>query len=356
MKKNLWIIAVLVVVVFAVLVLHKPKIETPLQPKPMASATQPSNSEVRVASNNSVANQPHAAIASSQNNAPTPSESDIEAKYRQGLISKDEVMAEINRLQFKQPRSFYGKVIDQNGQPIAGVDVTGSIEILNDAGDGLQTQTFATQSDSEGLFDFTGKTGAPIKFIVKKEGYLMGQRGEGYQGPPSEKTTPNNRAILTMWKPHGAELLVGSSIDAKIPHDGTPTFFDIATGKESSSGDLQVVLSRFPLQIGPGLVHPYDWQCKVEILRGGLLSENDSYPYWAPEGGYQPSFEFEISSNSVPWRNQLEQSFYIKTPQGQYGRMQFSIYSATTPATVQMNFTINPSGSQNLEPDQAKQP
>jgi hypothetical protein len=352
-KRNiLLIIAAVVVVVFAVLVLHKPRTETPLQPKPMASVVQPSNSEVRVASNNSVANQPHAAVASSQNTSIPP---DIEARYRQGLISKDEAIAETYNLRFKQPRSFYGKVIDQYGQPVVGVEVTGSIEMLNDSGDGLQTQTFETQSDSEGLFDFTGKTGAPIKFTIKKEGYMLGARGEGYKGPPSEQTTPDNRAILTMWKLHGPEKLIGSSIDANIPHDGSPVTFDMTTGKESSNGDLRAAISQFPLDVKTGRER-FDWSVKVELINGGLLEENDPYPYWAPANGYQPSFEFNVSSNAPEWVPNLKKSFYAKNAQGQYGIMRFSVYPGRSPTGLEVNFNINPSGSQNLEPDQAGQP
>jgi len=38
-------------------------------------------------------------------------------------------------------------------------------------------------------------------------------------------------------------------------------------------------LLRSPLQIAPGLLHPYDWQVKIELINGGILEENDPYPY-----------------------------------------------------------------------------
>ena len=325
--------------------------ETSLQPKAVESVMQSSHSEAGAAVSNSLASQlPTAAVASQDSTVPT----DIDARYKQGLISKDEAIAEPYNNQFKQPRSFYGKIIDQYGQPVVGVQVTGSIEVLNGLGNELQTQTYNTQSDSEGLFAFTGKTGAPINVVVKKEGYIMGGRGDVYHGPPGEKTTPDDRAVLTMWKLHVPEPLLSYNIDSQVPYDGTPITFDIATGKQTSDGELRVTLTRSPLDVRRGR-DIFDWTIRTEIIGGGLITENDPYPYWARENGYVPLFEFSMGSNNIPWHSTITQNFYIKTARGQYGRMQASVYSALTPARIQFGFTINPSGSQNLEPATEKQ-
>jgi hypothetical protein len=273
--------------------------------------------------------------------------------YREGGIDKGIAMAEMMLLQNYQSQSFYGKIIDQNGSPVADVDVTGNIVMQGGLGDGVKNQTYKTKSDADGLFEFTGKRGWQLNVIVKKDGYLIGERGEGYKGPPGGKTTPADRAILTMWKIHGAEPLNSSSIDAKIPHDGTPTKFDIATGKVVPTGDFCVTLSQFPLEVKTGR-EKFDWTAKIEVISGGLIEEKDPYPYWAPVGGYQQAFEFTVSSNALEWAPNLKKNFYIKTVQGQYGLMQFSVYSGRSPTALEVHFTMNPSGSQNLEPAQAK--
>jgi hypothetical protein len=92
-----------------------------------------------------------------------------------------------------------------------------------------------------------------------------------------------------------------------------------------------------------------------EILGGGIYLENDPYPYWAPGNGYQSSFESNMSSNNVPWSSSFQGNFYIKNARGQCGRMRANVYAALTPARNQFDFTINPSGSRNLEFDPAKQ-
>jgi hypothetical protein len=244
----------------------------------------------------------------------------------------------------------YGKVIDQYGEPIANVGVKGNL-ILNDGTyGGFNVKKFTTTTDSNGCFEFTGKHGAALNLLISKDGYKMGDRGEGYKGPVGGKSSPDNRVILTMWKIHGGEPLIKSAINAKLSPFGSSATFDITTGKAATAGDLQMIFSRFPPAIAPGLVRHYDWRFKIEVVNGGLLQENDPYPYLAPDTGYQPSFEINVSSNNVPWQNQFEQSFYIKNSQGHYGLMKVLVYSASTPPEAQISFTVNPSGSRNLEP------
>jgi hypothetical protein len=108
---------------------------------------------------------------------------------------------------------------------------------------------------------------------------------------------------------------------------------------------------RSPLEV-PRSGQEFDWAVKIEMLQGGLLLENDPYPYWVPENGYSPSFEIKMDSNDPSWYSHLTQNFYIKNARGQFGSMHAEIYTALTPARIQCGFTINPSGSQNLEPAQ----
>jgi hypothetical protein len=113
--------------------------------------------------------------------------------------------------------------------------------IMTDAGPtASKEEGHTTQSDSAGLFQFTGLHGASLGVAVSKLGYEWGARGEGYQAPVGGKSSPDNRAILTMWKLHGPEPLNHSAIEVKIPHDGTIVAFDIASGKQSPNGNLRV--------------------------------------------------------------------------------------------------------------------
>lgn len=275
---------------------------------------------------------------------------DIATRYNDGDIGKGQATLEIYKAQNRQPQDFYGKVIDQFGAPIAGVDVTGSIVVMGGLGDGASNQTYTTQSDSAGLFEFTRKTGWKFNVVVKKNGYYMGQRGEGYQSQIGSSTQPTDRAILKMWQLRGPEPLVSSSFETKIPYDGTPVTISTAAQKIDPNGDFRVTLLRSPLEVRRS-GQLFDWALRIEMLQGGLVAEGDPYPFWAPSDGYEQSFETNINTNNVPWNSTISQDFYIKNATGQYGRMRVNVYSALTPAKIKFEFWINPSGSHNLEPE-----
>ena len=90
------------------------------------------------------------------------------AAYRQGKVSKGTMMILMQRAANAQPQDFYGKAIDQHGQPISGVAVTGNLMVMGGLGDGAKNRTLATQSDTNGLFQFTGIKGWQFNIVVKK--------------------------------------------------------------------------------------------------------------------------------------------------------------------------------------------
>ena len=196
------------------------------------------------------------------------------------------------------------------------------------------------------FFPFQSPKAAP----QTKGGYTLNLSA---QQPDNSQTNLKNSVVFTMWKLRGSELLTGASVDAKIPNDGSSVIFETVTGKKSPNGDLRVTLSQYPLEIKKGWER-FDWSIKVEVLNGGLVEENDTYPYWAPTDGYQPSFEFNESTNAAKWLGGIQKKFYIKTAQNQYGVMQFKIYPGRSPTGIEANITLNPSGSQNLEPAQER--
>lgn len=277
----------------------------------------------------------------------------IDTAYRQGKIGKDQAIQETLMEENKQPLDFYGKVIDQYGQPVVGAKIKGTV-FLNVNFVRSSDEIHYTETDADGNFSFTGLHGVQIGAWPTKEGYKMGGRGEGYQAPVGGKSTPDNRVVLTMWKLRGAEPMRHISTEARIPFDGTSAVFDTVTGKENPDGDLKITLLRSPLEVRRS-GQKFDWSVKIEIPHGGIMAENDPYPYWAPESGYQPFFQFGMASNNIPWDSTITQNFYIKNSQGQFGRMQLKPYASATPAGIKFDLWLNPSGSQNLEFDPSKQ-
>jgi hypothetical protein len=354
-NKYLWILSILAIIIGWSLFQHAHTQKTESQTiANVMVATTTTNLSVQVLASNAKTSQSSVADTNTNGSSLENVVKEIDQRYHQGMISKDKAILETINAENLKSQDFYGKAIDQYGEAIVNAAVNGNLILSDGTYGGFNVEKYATTTDSNGLFEFTSINGASLNILINKTGYKMGDRGEGYRGAAGKKTSPTDRAILTMWKLRGAEPLIYSGINAKIPHDGTPIAFDMATGKTSSGGDFRVILTQNPLEVKNGW-EKFDWSVKVEILNGGLMEESDAYPYWAPADGYQPTFEFNESTNAVKWLGGVQKkNFYIRTAQGQYGIMQFSVYPGRSPTGLDVNFTINPSGTQNLEPGFSK--
>ncbi|MCU0782522.1 MAG: carboxypeptidase-like regulatory domain-containing protein, partial [Verrucomicrobia bacterium] len=127
----------------------------------------------------------------------------IEHACRQGEIDRSVAMGELMALQDNQSQNFYGKAVDQNGQPVAGADV--SVEVNLTIGHG---GTQNNKTDAAGLFQFTGLRGQSLNLTLEKKGFQISSRGPGLKGLNGSDTSPNNRAVYSMWKKgQGTELI-----------------------------------------------------------------------------------------------------------------------------------------------------
>jgi hypothetical protein len=214
-------------------------------------------------------------------------EGDAIRAYRKGLISKNEVLWAHFLIGNAKSQDFYGKVVDQYGQPVIGANVIGYLRL--DEGLGIndeKVEEYKTKTDTEGLFQFTGLHGAQFGQKVSKAGYEMGQGTGFYVSPNSEdKTSPTQRAIFNMWKFRGTEPMIHVEAGAGIACDGSPTRFDLLSGKKSSNGDLIVKLTRNPVNIDRR--RPFNWSVTLEIPNGGFQEITNLYPNEAPVEGYQ---------------------------------------------------------------------
>jgi hypothetical protein len=253
----------------------------------------------------------------------------------------------------------YGKVIDQDGNPIVGADVTGSVSRMQGWYEDFKWVSHTTQTDTNGLFQFVGLTGAGWNLSVKKDGYEIDYR-KGYSGPKcstdGSQTKPDNHVILTMYKRHGAEPMIHIKLHSYIRCEGTVTRFELLTGKKNPDGDFEVSLTRNPFNIDPR--KPFDWILTLEITNGGFQVVTNIYPNEAPADGYQPQIVFHYEPGSSNWTSQIQPQLYFKGENGQvYGRMTLKVMTDYQPPPTLFNADIyaNPKGSRNLEFDRSKQ-
>ncbi|HSP43191.1 MAG TPA: carboxypeptidase-like regulatory domain-containing protein, partial [Luteolibacter sp.] len=144
----------------------------------------------------------------------------------------------------KTPIEFYGKVVDQNNQPIGGATVNLQWSIIG----GTDNRTLKTESD--GRFSITGIQGKGISVYAFKSRYLTGLRGKGsyeYAGFYEHNfhvPDPNNPVVFQLWKLGESEPMYKWIASVDLSVDGKPTSVDIKTGRISSAGELSFSVMR----------------------------------------------------------------------------------------------------------------
>ncbi len=283
----------------------------------------------------------------------------IEHAYRNGEMDKEVAMAELMTLQDNQSLDFYGKVIDQFGQPVVGAEVTAQIGLSMGAG-----STHKAQTDANGYFQFTGLRGHSLNLVPQKNGYQM--EGHGIKGPNGPETSSNDRGIYAMWKLKGPEPMIHNDLyNNKIQPDGRTYMIDFQKNQISegtnSPGDMLVQIQR-PPQIKPR--EKFDWSFVMTAIDGGFIEvTNDVYLNEAPEKGYQPQYEMKRYATNVinyaSWPTfRTDRTFYLKSRGGKvYGHFQIKELEPDYRgmAAIRIESYVNPAGSRNLEFETSKQ-
>lgn len=263
-----------------------------------------------------------------------------------------------------KPIQFFGKVIDQDDNPIPGVKVTLEIRVSKELAPNMIQDVFdrpVLMTGADGRFALTDAKGALLGVhALEKAGYEPSEKAfrksYWYWRDPSQVFHPDAERpeIFRMWKQAGAETLVRKGIGHAIPYNGTPTSFDLMSGGVvANGGDLRVTLVRNPQQIQWGQRN-YEWTVTIEALDGGLIVSSDEQMYRAPAEGYQPRLIVHLPANDPNWTDSKDVAVYLKLRGGKYyGRseLKFMVGSDRPATPFSITSFINPSGSRNLEYD-----
>jgi len=255
------------------------------------------------------------------------------------------------------PINFWGAVVDQDGNPLEGVKISGKIRtwyLTKTLNFDSRFPEVSALSGSGGKFQIRDASGDMITMkSMEKEGYEpepAALRGFGYNTSERFSSDPNNPIVFKMWKTNIHEqLIVGDERFHVIP-DGRAYVIDLAKGTiaESAGGDLKIWVKR-PDSVVFG--QRYGWSCEVDVINGGLFQEMDarSPMFLAPADGYTPSFHFEQKVGSG-WSDTIGPlRFYFMLQNGQeYGRISielYAYYNDRVPGLIDLKYAINPSGS-----------
>lgn len=274
-----------------------------------------------------------------------------------------------------KPITFYARCIDQNDQPVTGAVLTAMFSRVNEEklksknfahlheGEELARETLRLVSDAQGLIQFTGRKG---KFIVIEHlecpGYiwtLHGYKAFDYPLSPAESDAadPNKRYVIHLWKKSFTEPLARTSQSIAIPRPATNAVVNLVLGhtaENEKDGDLTIYVEFLhpddPNRMADRRIH------LIGINGTELLEATAPYPYQAPTSGYTSTFSYDVlpSTGYGPggsWN--WTKNFYLRMgAKPVYACMHVDFDSGNM--IFELQTTINPAGSSNLEPDPEK--
>jgi len=273
---------------------------------------------------------------------------EFKAKFEQRVKESAEAEERAND-EWRTPIEFYGKVVDENNQPILGATVVFGINDLSSEG---YTEV-KKESDTQGLFSLTRVRGKHTSVTVFKDGYYtsaLNRRGFTYAGE-NENFIPNvgNPVMFHLRRKGQAEPLVVSEGIFSVSISGKLLEIDLKTGKATASGkgNLIVEFYRTPLDQTKGQI--YDWSFKISVPSGGLVLSTNEFDFLAAEGGYEPVEKIETpASLEKQWYGRFNRKYFIRFADGTYGRILVDLMSYN--GSLKIQSFINPSGSRYLEP------
>jgi hypothetical protein len=259
------------------------------------------------------------------------------------------------KFEWRMPISFYGKVVDQNNQPIQGVEIVFQWTDLSEKG----TTEKTVFSGGDGRFDLTQVTGKNLGIIrMFKEGYYRVQQGTqvsfeyaAFFEPTFHQPDAKNPVVFRLRKAGEipAELVARETMMGIEP-SGKPHYIDLETTRKSNEAqaDIAIRITR----TAPKQQARYDWSASIEGVNGaGLIESDEEFMFEAPQDGYKPAYTYQFKEGSPDWENNLKRKYFVTAEGGKiYGRLEvefFPKYQNT--AAIAVRFFVNPTGSRNLE-------
>ena len=252
--------------------------------------------------------------------------------------------------QVHQPISFYGMVVDENEAAVSGANIrfiwTHYVS---------QEATYETNalSDGNGMFSLQGVVGATLTVDVTKQGYYPVKSSNPTSFSYSQtfgshpfQPDPNRPVVFHLRKKGTGVDLISSTLNVKIPRDGTPVNVDFLNKSFGASGQSQVSQLKPPYESWKTATA---WSFRMTIPGGGFVEEDDEFPFEAPDGGYQSTIEFDFKINQPDWKTNVRKSYYFVFGNPPcYGHL--DIENDIRWSGARITYAVNPDGSRNLEP------
>lgn len=269
------------------------------------------------------------------------------------------------------PILFYGKVVDQNGNPVPDAEVEYSGNNIPWGGAARRH----IKTDANGEFRITS-TGISLSVNVSKENYRSLLRrsdispeeaaGDPYSsdsfnyaklfGPTVHKPDKVHPVIFTLHKSGELEPLINQpGKDLIMTKDGSPIRVELNPGNPKSVIEMQCWTD----DKIPNAERHYDWRFKMTVLNGGLEERLDEIAFIAPPSGYEErSFDYSMKKDlpGNQWKDEVAKSFFVRFEDDTYAIFDVKMISGGGHFAV-VRSRLNPKpGSRNLETAAPKKP
>jgi hypothetical protein len=253
---------------------------------------------------------------------------------------------------YNSPIDFWGKVVDEKGNPVEGATAT---FIINISPDTAHESTVTVPSDAAGLFSLTGKRGRGIAVSVAKDGYASTSgsfnlnyslKGKVEQPFPTQK----NPSLFELQKKGAVLDLIYNQMVVPLTKAGAPLDIDLATGKLVAESLSDVKIENWVTGRRGDAAQPLSWKCRVTAIAGGLQLRSDPLAFEAPSSGYTPQDEFTLPAADAPPGGDMVKQYFLAISGNRHARITLWLISGKK-NSLRIEYYLNSQpGDPNLKP------
>lgn len=285
----------------------------------------------------------------------TPSRREIEEIRAQAEQHRRDSQREMEL--WRSPLLYFGKVVDENGVPIPGVQVSYGANSLNETGQETYRKGTVT-TDARGIFKIDGIPGIGLMLQLSHPRYYSyadNSTGFDKRSTPKSGYFSDTEEKAQVFRMHGKGQpvpLISREGGLHKPADGTTMDFPLR-GRTRAE-----IIGHLQAQAWKGDPDPqnnghYDWKLRIAVPDGGVLQSTNEFAFAAPESGYEQILEISMSKDDPNWKPTTSKALFLKLPN----------YFARANANIDlyhdfyfsMQYFVNPNGSSNLENDPTQQ-
>lgn len=256
---------------------------------------------------------------------------------------------------YNTPMAFFGKVVDQYGNPIVNADV--KLTVLDSPW--KDSEPIKMVTDASGGFQLTSGRGRSLFVSIRKSGYdwsyrqdgkLTSQKSFDYGGDSGDRIHRPDKAspvVFILRKPGVIQpLIIRPEFNFLLPDDGSVRRISLHPD-HSPAHEISLSCKSDIGEVNAG--EPYGWQFEISVPNGVLLERAVDSVYEAPDEDYFPSYKVLMIKSQVRWSDRFTKSYFVKYEDGIYARILLNVY-VRDKQLVELESWLNPIvGSRHLE-------